>query len=97
MQLSLFLQPIAVFVLPTADGQLFAWGHNGYSQGGTASTRHTLTPTLVMGKLQGKRVVEVACGSHHSLALTHDGEVNCSYVPFRGSAASLRAIRQSRV
>lgn len=78
MQSSLFHELIAVLVPPTADGQLFAWGHNGYSQLGTASTLPTLSPTLVTAKLQGKRVVEVACGSHHSLALTNDGEVNCS-------------------
>lgn len=32
-------------------------------------------PTLGPG-LSMKRIVDVACGSHHSLALTEDGEVS---------------------
>lgn len=58
-----------------ADGLLFAWGHNGYSQMGTASTNLGLSPVQVTASLQNKKVTEVACGSHHSMALTHDGEV----------------------
>ena len=34
-----------------------------------------LTPTLVQGALTGKTVVDVACGSHHSICLTSDGEL----------------------
>ncbi|XP_075873601.1 RCC1 and BTB domain-containing protein 1-like [Nelusetta ayraudi] len=60
-------------LLATEDGLLFAWGQN--SPMGTASTSPVMSPVLVTGNLQGKRVVEVACGSHHSLARTHDGEV----------------------
>lgn len=71
---------------PTADGQLFAWGSNGYSQLGLASTLPMLSPTLVTAKLQGKRVVKVACGSHHSLALTHDGEVKTAVAVQRPEA-----------
>lgn len=58
-----------------ADGQLYAWGHNGYSQLGNGTTNQGVSPVLVSTNLQNKRVIEVACGSHHSVALTHDGEV----------------------
>uniref|UniRef100_A0A1A8PFB9 Regulator of chromosome condensation (RCC1) and BTB (POZ) domain containing protein 2 n=2 Tax=Nothobranchius TaxID=28779 RepID=A0A1A8PFB9_9TELE len=62
-------------LLATEDGQLFAWGHNGYSQLGNNTTNAGLSPALITNNLQSKKVTEVACGSHHSLALTQDGEV----------------------
>ncbi|XP_051283401.1 RCC1 and BTB domain-containing protein 1 isoform X3 [Dicentrarchus labrax] len=62
-------------LLATDDGQLFAWGHNGYSQMGNGTTNQGMSPVLVTANLQNKKVREVACGSHHSMALTHDGEV----------------------
>lgn len=58
-----------------AEGQLFTWGHNGYSQLGNGSTNQGVSPVNVSTNMQNKRVIAVACGSHHSLALTHDGEV----------------------
>ncbi len=64
-----------------ADGQLFAWGHNGYSQLGNGTTNQGLSPVLISANIQSKKVTEVACGSHHSVALTQDGEVavnNCA-------------------
>lgn len=60
------------------DGEVFSWGHNGYSQLGNGTTNHGLTPALVSTNLLGKRVIEVACGSHHTIALTTDGEVKCA-------------------
>uniref|UniRef100_A0A8C6VVF6 Regulator of chromosome condensation (RCC1) and BTB (POZ) domain containing protein 1 n=1 Tax=Nothobranchius furzeri TaxID=105023 RepID=A0A8C6VVF6_NOTFU len=73
-------------LLATEDGQLFAWGHNVYSQLGNNTTSAGLSPALITNNLQSKKVTEVACGSHHSLALTQDGEVfawgynNCGQV-----------------
>uniref|UniRef100_A0A3Q3G774 Regulator of chromosome condensation (RCC1) and BTB (POZ) domain containing protein 1 n=1 Tax=Labrus bergylta TaxID=56723 RepID=A0A3Q3G774_9LABR len=66
-------------LLATEDGQLFVWGHNGYSQLGNGTANQGLSPVLVTSNLQNKKVKEVSCGSHHSMALTHDGEVgvNC--------------------
>lgn len=68
---------IVVQTLPwlITDGQLFAWGHNGYSQLGNGTTNQGLSPLLITSNPQNKKVIEVACGSHHSMALTHDGEV----------------------
>ncbi|KAG1932878.1 RCC1 and BTB domain-containing protein 2 isoform X1 [Pimephales promelas] len=62
-------------VIATADGEVYAWGHNGYSQLGNGTTNHGLTPALVSTNLISKRVAEVACGSHHTIALTTEGEV----------------------
>ncbi|XP_029928637.1 RCC1 and BTB domain-containing protein 1 isoform X2 [Myripristis murdjan] len=73
-------------LLATDHGELFAWGHNGYSQLGNGTTNQVLSPVLVTTNLQNKKVKEVACGSHHSMALTQDGEVfawgynNCGQV-----------------
>uniref|UniRef100_A0A672PLJ3 Regulator of chromosome condensation (RCC1) and BTB (POZ) domain containing protein 1 n=1 Tax=Sinocyclocheilus grahami TaxID=75366 RepID=A0A672PLJ3_SINGR len=73
-------------LLATEEGELYVWGHNGYSQLGNGTTNQGVSPVLVSTNLQNKRVTEVACGSHHSLALTHEGEVfawgynNCGQV-----------------
>ncbi|XP_034417637.1 RCC1 and BTB domain-containing protein 1-like isoform X3 [Cyclopterus lumpus] len=73
-------------LLATADGELFAWGHNGYSQLGNGTTNQGVAPVLVSTNLLNRKVTEVACGSHHSMALTDSGEVyawgynNCGQV-----------------
>ncbi|KAI5099056.1 RCC1 and BTB domain-containing protein 2 isoform X1 [Silurus meridionalis] len=59
----------------TTEGEVYAWGHNGYSQLGNGTTNHGLIPALVSTNLINKRVTEVACGSHHTIALTTEGEV----------------------
>ncbi|TMS06482.1 RCC1 and BTB domain-containing protein 1 [Larimichthys crocea] len=73
-------------LLATEDGELFAWGHNGYSQLGNGTTNQGVAPMLVSANLLNKKVTVVACGSHHSMALTDSGEVyawgynNCGQV-----------------
>ena len=59
----------------TSSGEIFTWGHNGYCELGNGSTAQLLVPTLLESSLANKVVVEVACGSHHTLALTSEGEV----------------------
>ncbi|XP_020504022.1 RCC1 and BTB domain-containing protein 1 [Labrus bergylta] len=73
-------------LLATEDGELFAWGHNGYSQLGNGTTNQGVSPVLVSANLLNKKITEVSCGSHHSMALTDSGEVyawgynNCGQV-----------------
>ncbi|XP_072300864.1 RCC1 and BTB domain-containing protein 1-like isoform X2 [Eucyclogobius newberryi] len=73
-------------LLATEDGELFAWGHNGYSQLGNGTTNQGISPVLVSANIINKKVTKVACGSHHSMALTDSGEVyawgynNCGQV-----------------
>ncbi|XP_040439804.1 RCC1 and BTB domain-containing protein 1 isoform X6 [Falco naumanni] len=73
-------------VLCTEDGEVYAWGHNGYSQLGNGTTNQGITPVQVCTNLLIKKVVEVACGSHHSMALSFDGDLyawgynNCGQV-----------------
>ena len=59
----------------TESGELYSWGHNGYCQLGNGSTNQGLTPSLIQNSLLGRKVVQVACGSHHSLCLTVDGDI----------------------
>ncbi|GIY98439.1 RCC1 and BTB domain-containing protein 1 [Caerostris extrusa] len=56
----------------TADGELFSWGHNGYCQLGNGGTNQGLSPGLISSNVLGRKVIEVACGSHHSIALTSE-------------------------
>ena len=56
-------------------GEVFGWGHNGYCQLGNGSTNQGSVPTLITTNLLGKKVIQVACGSHHSMCLTAEGEV----------------------
>ncbi|XP_001600404.1 RCC1 and BTB domain-containing protein 1 [Nasonia vitripennis] len=69
----------------TNKGEIYSWGHNGYCELGNGSTNQGLTPTLCLN-LNEKVVTAIACGSHHSVALTEDGEVyswgqnNCGQV-----------------
>ncbi|XP_006879568.1 PREDICTED: RCC1 and BTB domain-containing protein 1 isoform X2 [Elephantulus edwardii] len=73
-------------LLSTEDGVVYAWGHNGYSQLGNGTTNQGIAPIQVCTNLLIKQVIEVACGSHHSMALAADGEVfawgynNCGQV-----------------
>lgn len=71
-----FLLELVLHVLVCLDGVVYAWGHNGYSQLGNGTTNQGIAPIQVCTNLLVKQVVEVACGSHHSMALAADGEVS---------------------
>lgn len=89
----------------TKEGEVYAWGHNGYGELGIGASNQVVTkPILVtMPILEGlgmKRVVDIACGSHHSIALTEDGEVyawgqnNCGQL---GSSISTNQVTPRQV
>lgn len=59
----------------TLTGEVYTWGHNGYCQLGNGTTTQGTLPTLVSVNITGKRVTQLACGSHHSMVLTSDGEI----------------------
>lgn len=70
----------------TENGELYSWGHNGYCQLGNGNTNQGLLPGQILSDLAYRKVVDIACGSHHSMALTNEGEVfawgqnNCGQV-----------------
>ncbi len=55
-----------------ADGQVWAWGVNSYSQLGYSSNGPAFAPKLVAGL---PRIVAISAGGYHSLALGADGSV----------------------
>ena len=61
----------------TSDGEVISWGENGSGQLGNGETADPRRPVKVdaTGALVGKRVVAIAAGENHSLALTADGLV----------------------
>jgi hypothetical protein len=56
----------------TSDGKVFAWGYNVYGQLGDGSTTNRLTPVAVdmSGALLAKRVIAIAGGVGHTVALS---------------------------
>ena len=60
-----------------SDGAVVAWGFNQYGQLGNGSTTNSNVPVLVnqTGGLAGKKVVALAAGSNHCLALCSDGSL----------------------
>lgn len=62
------------FFALSKEGDVFAWGLNNYGQLGLGDLKNRLNPELVPS-LSGIGVVELAAGTHHSLALTKDGKV----------------------
>uniref|UniRef100_K3WGV0 BTB domain-containing protein n=1 Tax=Globisporangium ultimum (strain ATCC 200006 / CBS 805.95 / DAOM BR144) TaxID=431595 RepID=K3WGV0_GLOUD len=61
-------------VAVTEDGAVYTFGRNDYGQLGLGHTKNVATPTLVE-TLARVRIVQVACGCYHTLALSDDGKV----------------------
>uniref|UniRef100_A0A452GSK3 HECT-type E3 ubiquitin transferase n=1 Tax=Gopherus agassizii TaxID=38772 RepID=A0A452GSK3_9SAUR len=59
----------------TKDGQVYSWGKGDNQRLGHGTEEHVRYPKLLEG-LQGKKVVDLAAGSTHCLALTEDSEVH---------------------
>ncbi|AWP11407.1 putative E3 ubiquitin-protein ligase HERC2-like [Scophthalmus maximus] len=59
----------------TKDGKVYTWGKGDNQRLGHGTDEHVRYPKL-LDSLQGKKVVDVAVGSTHCLALTDDGEVH---------------------
>mmetsp|Transcript_5530 Transcript_5530/g.23461 ORF Transcript_5530/g.23461 Transcript_5530/m.23461 type:complete len:413 (+) Transcript_5530:214-1452(+) len=66
-------------LVATTDGAVFAWGRNdSFGKLGIGANEPVIVPRKpqrVLGELKEKRIVMVAAGSHHSLALSDEGTV----------------------
>jgi hypothetical protein len=60
-----------------SEGELFTWGVGFQGRLGHGTKDPCFTPTKVTGALDGHRIVDVACGSFHTVALTETGIVFC--------------------
>lgn len=58
----------------TKSGQVWTWGKGDYFRLGHGTDQHVRRPTLVEG-LKGKKIVHVAVGALHCLAVTESGQV----------------------
>ena len=60
-----------------SDGKVYAWGDNAVGQLGDSTTITRSTPVAISntGVLSGKKIVQVAAGTFHSLALASDGSL----------------------
>ena len=70
----------------TEDGRIYSFGYGGRGQLGHGKKDNRFTPTLIEAPLEGKFVVQVACGSEHSMALTRKG---CVYTWGHGANGRL--------
>eukprot|EP00992_Anisonema_acinus_P008181 TRINITY_DN4255_c0_g1_i1.p1 TRINITY_DN4255_c0_g1~~TRINITY_DN4255_c0_g1_i1.p1 ORF type:complete len:406 (+),score=73.81 TRINITY_DN4255_c0_g1_i1:143-1360(+) len=61
----------------TYEGELYTWGVGFQGRLGHGDKEPCFVPQQVGGSLLGKKVISVACGSFHTVALTADGEVYC--------------------
>ena len=66
----------SVFVLAlTRNGDVYSWGYNGNGELGRGDN---VNPTYIPAKvtsLDGIKVVQIACGSNHCVALSDEGKV----------------------
>ena len=61
-----------------SDGTVFSWGANNFGQLGDTTNNSQLQPVAVAmtgTALQGKKVIAIAAGQNHSLALCSDGTI----------------------
>nr|CCC91709.1 conserved hypothetical protein [Trypanosoma congolense IL3000] len=61
----------------SSTGELFTWGIGFQGRLGHGNTEPVLRPKRVRGALADRHVVDVACGSFHTVALTDCGSVYC--------------------
>ena len=53
----------------TESGEVYAWGRNNYGQLGIGNKTDRDVPTLVSGAWNGNKIISIAAGDNHSLAM----------------------------
>ena len=66
-------------VMVDDDGKVFTWGQNNYGQLGNGNFENIPIPIDItsnfLGLTSGEKIIDVALGSHHTIALTNFGKV----------------------
>ena len=63
----------------TNGGHVYGWGYNGYGQLGNGTCNNQSVPIQVNGLLESCRIVSIACGANHSMAVSDTGAVYSWY------------------
>ncbi|KAF8051523.1 hypothetical protein N665_1712s0006 [Sinapis alba] len=61
----------------TGDGCVYSWGRGMFGRIGTGRETDELVPARVEFKSPATRIVGIAAGAYHSLAVSDDGSVWC--------------------
>ena len=61
-------------IIRTEEGQIFSYGKGEFGSLGLGGCLFTPKPRLI-SKLNNKKIVAVACGAHHSMALSEIGDL----------------------
>jgi len=62
----------------TRNGEIYSWGNNSYGEVGRGddAPNPSCIPAKVTSTLDGIRILQVACGASHSMALSDEGKVH---------------------
>jgi len=58
-----------------ADGTLYAWGKGLYGELGCGESRTRIASPNIVSEVRAMKIVRIACGKSHTLALTSEGDV----------------------
>lgn len=75
-------------IILTEQGSLYSFGKGNFGSLGLGGTIFSPGPRLI-GKLSNKKIVSIACGMFHSLALSNIGDVYSWGLGFEGQLGLL--------
>ena len=78
----------------TRDGDVFSYGSGIQCAVGHGGSRSAFTPTILK-PLRDKRIIQIACGEHHSLVLTDKADVYAWGRGFEGQLGISKSVQIS--
>ena len=83
-------------IILTDQGTLFAFGKGNFGSLGLGGTVFSAAPRPI-SKLSNKKIVSIACGMHHTLALSHIGDLFSWGRGFEGQLGLLETVESTSV